>query len=266
MRQKGLLQFFESIGDYVIVTFKYYLDLFTFSVTCLLSIAHPKTYNPASRIIFVRQTYSTSLRLIPTFLLLAVSLGTVLMGAIISVAISYSLEDHIGEILVKFAIVEFIPFLTALLVAVRIGSKINAQIAIMEAANEVHTLEKYHINIIHYLVIPQILGNMLSFFFLVTTFAIVMTISGYLFLYFSINMEFCQYMRILISTATIKDVLLFVVKTLLFGFAIITIPCFNGLKAKKSYFAIADDVSKGQVELFKGLFFIEVILLLLHFM
>jgi phospholipid/cholesterol/gamma-HCH transport system permease protein len=265
MGQKGLLQFFENIGDYVIHTFKYYLDLFTFSVTCMFSIAHPKTYNPASRVIFVRQIYSTSLRLIPAFLILAVSLGTVFMGAIISVAISYSLEDHIGEILVKFALVELVPFLTALLVAVRIGSKTNSQIAIMETTNEIHTLEKYNINIIHYLVTPQILGGMLSFLFLVTTFAIVMTISGYVFLYFSINMEFCQYLRILIATATIKDVLLFVVKNLLFGFAIITIPCFNGLKAIKSYFAIADNVSKGQAELFKGLFFIEVILLVLHF-
>ncbi len=261
-----MLRFLESIGDYVIRTFRYYLDLFTFSITCLLSIAHPKTYNPASRVIFVRQTYSTSLHLVPAFLILAIGLGTFLMGVITSVAMNYSLEDHIGEILVRFVLVELVPFLTALLVAVKIGSKINSQIAVMEAANEVNTLEKYKINIIHYLVTPQILGGMLSFLFLVITFALVMTISGYLFLYFSINMEFGHYLRMLITTATIRDVLLFVVKTPVFGFAIVAIPCFNGLKAKQSYFAIADDVSKGQVELFKGLFFIEVIALLLHFM
>lgn len=261
-----MLKFFENIGDYVIRTFRYYLDLFIFSVTCLLSITHPKTYNPASRVIFVRQTYSTSLHLIPAFLILAISLGTFLMGTITSVAMNYSLEDHIGEILVRFVLVELAPFLTALLVAVKIGSKINSQIAVMEAANEVNTLEKYKINIIHYLVTPQILGGTLSFLFLVVTLAVVMTISGYLFLYFSINMEFSQYLRMLIATATIKDVLLFVVKTPVFGFAIVVIPCFNGLKAKHWYFAIADDVSKGQVELFKALFFIEVIALLFHFM
>ncbi len=256
---------FENIGDYIFRTCSYYLGLFTFSISCFLSFVQPKTYNPASRSVFVRQTYTSSLCLIPPFFILAVILGIVLMGSIISAAINYSLESHMGEILVQFVLVEFVPFLTALMVAVKIGSNINTHFAVMEANNEIHALEKYHIDIIHYLIAPKILGEMLTLLFLATTLMIIMTISGYVFLYFSINMDFSQYLRILIATATVKDVFLFVGKNLLFGFAIIAIPCFNGLKTKKSYFAIADDVSKGLVELFKGLFFIEVISLVLHF-
>lgn len=229
-----------------------------FTLVCFAHLIRPSSYNPAMRTIIIKQIYFTAVEIIPLFLMMAVIFGSVIIGAVIALAASYDLEEHIGSIIITFAIDEFAPFFTALLIALRSGAAINTEIAVMKVNRELRTLDAYGIDIIDYLFLPRIIGGMISITLLSIVFAIIMICSGYIFTFFYMDMYLFTYKRLLVDAVGMADLAILFGKSLLFGFVTITIPIYSGLKTMEGYSAIPISVLQGMVKLFIALFFIEV--------
>jgi len=240
---------------------KYYF----FSVVCLLYMFNPKNYNPASRRVLVQQIFYTAIEILPIFLLSAIVFGVIIMGLIVSLAIKYNMQQYIGYFIIKLIIVELVPFLLALVVSFRTGLRISAKTSIMKVNNELNTLEVFGIDTVKYLFMPRALGNMLGFISLVFLFSLIMMISGYVFLFLIMGMNLDIFLSILVKAISLKDILIFVFKSLLFGFIIVTIPSYDGLITKTNYFEIPLSLSKTISSLFIIICFIEVLSLIIEF-
>ncbi len=259
-----LVKLIENIGDKIIKSLSSNFEFFRFTFICLLHMINPNSYNPAMRMVLIKQIYFTSVGIIPLFITMAILFGSIIIGVVILLATEYSLQDKIGSIIISFVVDEFSPFFTALLISLRSGAAVNTEIAVMNVNKELNTLRKYKIDLIDYLFLPRIISGIVSVTALSILFAIIMLSSGYIFTLFYMNMDLHTYKYLLINAIGVKDIVTLLVKGVAFGFVIMLIPIYSGLKTQNSYTAIPISVLNGMVKLFIAIFFIEVASLLIQ--
>jgi phospholipid/cholesterol/gamma-HCH transport system permease protein len=191
--------------------------------------------------------------------------GSIIIGVVIYLATEYSLQSEIGSIIITFVIDEFAPFFTTLLISLRSGAAVNTEIAVMNVNRELNTLREYKIDLIDYLFLPRIISGIFSIISLSIIFAIIMLSSGYMFTFLYMNMDFNTYRYLLLNAIELSDIVTLVVKSFAFGFIVMLIPIYSGLKTEGRYTAIPISVLNGMVRLFIALFSIEVLSLIIQF-
>lgn len=261
-----ILKIIEGIGNKTVSFVSSIYEALKFTFICLVHMLNPQSYNPAMRMVLTKQIYFTAVQIIPLFSTMAVIFGSIIIGVVIVLASDYGLEEQIGSIIIAFVIDEFSPFFTALLISLRSSTAVNTEIAVMNVNNELNTLKRYKIDLIDYLFLPRIISGMLSVVSLSILFAFFMLCSGYIFTLFYMNMDFHTYKLLLINAIEIRDLLVLLIKSLAFGFVIMLIPIYSGLKTTNAYTAIPISVLNGMVKLFVAIFFIEVLSLLIQSM
>ena len=259
-----LIKFIESVGERSIKSFYSFYEVLHFTFVCFIHMFNPKSYNPAMRMVLVKQIYFTAVGILPLFITMAVLFGSVIIGVVIFIATEYSLQDKIGSIIITFVVDEFSPFFTALLISLRSGAAVNTEIAVMNVNRELDSLRAYKIDLIDYLFLPRIISGMLSVTALSILFAIIMLSSGYIFTFFYMGMDFYTYSHLLINAIMVNDLLILFFKGISFGVVIMLIPIYSGLKTQNSYSNIPISVLNGMVKLFVYIFFIEVVSLLIQ--
>ncbi len=256
--------FLNSIGDKTIKIFLSLYKAVEFTSICIIHMFNPKSYTPAMRVVLTKQIYITSIGILPVFMFLAIFFGTIFIGAIIYLATLYNLENDIGDIIVTFAIKEFSPFFVTLLIIFRSSTAINTEIALMRINKEIDAFKSSKVDLIDYLFLPRILSGVVSVTALSALFAIIMLIGGYLFTLFYMNMDLHTYKNILISAIGFEDLAVLILKSAAFGFVIMIIPVYSGLKAKSSIKEIPKSMVNGMVKIFIAIFFVEVFSLLIQ--
>jgi phospholipid/cholesterol/gamma-HCH transport system permease protein len=259
-----MLSFLQGIGNKTISMVSSFYEALLFIGVCFVHMLNPKSYNPAMRVVLIKQIYFTSIGILPIFIFMAIFFGTIFIGTVIYFATLYGLEGDIGNILVTFAIKEFSPFFTTLLIALRSSTAINTEIAVMNVNKEIDTLKAFKIDFIDYLFLPRIISGVISVTALSSLFAIIMLLGGYLFNLFYMNMDFHTYKYILLSAITFEDLAVLILKAVSFGFVIMIIPIYSGLKTARGYTAIPISVLNGMMKLFIAIFFVEVLSLALQ--
>ncbi len=250
----GFVNFIKNIWSY-----------YTFTIVCFLYLFNPKNYTPASRETFIKQVFYTAIEILPVFILLTVIFGIFIVGVFISLAIEYGLKEYIGYIIVKIIIVELSPFIIALFISLRTGIRVGIKLALMKVNNELNSLQKYRIDIVKYLCMPMALANTVSFVSLLFLFALIMILSSYVYIFLSIDMGFDIFLTTLLNAVSLKDIIIFLVKSLIFGFIIITIPSYDGIHMEKRYFKLPKSLSKTMLSLFFIIFLVEVLSLAIEY-
>lgn len=244
----------------------HFLKYYSFSVVCFLYALNPRNYNPANRKVLIKQIYYVALEILPAFIILSILFGAIIMGFLVSKAIEYNLKEYIGQLIVQAVLVELTPFMIALIISFRTGLRVGAKTAIMKVNSELNTLRMFDIDVVNYLVMPRAVGNMLGFLSLVFLSSVIMVASGYVFLFLNMGMDIKLFLSTIISAITLKDIFLFVIKSMIYGFIIVTIPSFDGMIIKKRYFEIPPTLSKTITSLFIVILFVEVLSLSLEFL
>ena len=258
-------QFVGYVGQKGIDTYKNFYEAAAFAVVCATHMLHPKSYNSAMIMVMIKQIYFTTIQLLPLFIVMATVFGSIIIGAVIAVSIDFGLQQQIGSIIVNFTIDQFAPLFTALLIALRSGAAVSTEIAVMSVNKELNFLRSYKIDLINYLFLPRIINGIISMVSLSILFAIIMILSGYIYIFFFLGMDFHTYSLLLFNALEISNFVTLFVKSFIYGFTIMLIPIYSGLKATKSYTQIPIAVLNGMVKLFIAIFMVEVSSLALKF-
>jgi hypothetical protein len=96
-----------------------------FAARVFLNPFDRRTYNSASRMVFIHQFYFTSVQILPLFLFVAVIFGSLINGMAFQVVKNLGLTDYLGRLLMGFVVTELSPFVTVLLIALRSSSAID---------------------------------------------------------------------------------------------------------------------------------------------
>ena len=238
-------------------------DTLIFSFQVFLRMFSPRTYNSAVRMVLVNQIYFTSVQILPLFLVVSACFGIVFIGVAGQSLRDIGLFEHFGNLLMDFVVTQFAPFITVLLIALRSGSAINTEIAVMKVNRELDTLKAFRINVITYLFIPRILNGIISVVLLSSLFSIVVLLSGLFSSKILFGLSMGDYTAILIDSASFSAIVIMLLKCATMGFFIVLIPIRFGMSATNELTSIPIAVLNGMVKVFIAIVIIEVFSLIL---
>ncbi len=227
-----ILKSIESIGDRTINFFSSFYEALFFSLTIFLNIFNPKNYDTQTQKSLVTKIYHSSIVIIPHFIAIAFVFGSIIIGTLILLATEYSMQDKIGSIIVTFVLNEFSAIFTVLFVVLH-----SSKIRITQGS-----------------VLSSVLSGVISVLTLSILFALVMISSGYIFTFFFMGMDFHTYKYIIFSAIEIQNIVVLLVKSVLFGFIATLIPIYSATQNIKKNRNIA--------KILLSIFFIEIISLL----
>jgi phospholipid/cholesterol/gamma-HCH transport system permease protein len=258
-----LTELLERIGKTSMEATATFRDIVSFAFTILARMFQKKTYNSAMKMVLVNQIYFTSVQILPLFTLLSIILGSLLIGIVLQIIKDLGLAEYLGRILMGLVVTEISPFVTVLLVALRSSSAMNAEIAVMKVNKELRTLDTYNIDVIDYLFVPRIINGVVSVLLLSALFSILALTSGMIFSKLIFGMSFDVYTNVLLKSADIYDIDIYLIKCCTFGFFITLIPIRSGLHASDDLTSIPVSVLHGMVGVFIAIVLIEVLSLIL---
>jgi phospholipid/cholesterol/gamma-HCH transport system permease protein len=169
---------------------------------------------------------------IPIVLLTAAFTGMVLALQTAHGLHRFGAKDYVGNVVGLGVVRELGPVLTALMLCGRVGAGIAAEIASMVATEQVDAIRALGANPIRKLVTPRIVAALFALPCLVILADIVGIWGGAMVAVYELNIGTHRYYRGLMYTLVIKDVFDGLTKSLMFGFLLVSIACFKGLKSR----------------------------------
>lgn len=236
---------------------------FAFSVVA--AVLSPKLYTPRARTATTRQIYFTAWQVLPGFALFAAALSVVVVEITLRTARQFALEQYALELIFRALVLELMPLLTALFVALRSGSAISTEIALARVAGEFHNLESAGIEPFERDFVPRVAASAVSVFALTTLACLFVLALSYVVLYGVSPWGFEAYTRTVALVFTPLALTALVAKCIAFGAAVAVIPISAGLEATRDAMSAPVAVMGGMVRLFFALGLIEIVALALKY-
>jgi phospholipid/cholesterol/gamma-HCH transport system permease protein len=154
--------FLTRRGAALLATWRIWRDTLLFAARAIVTAATPAAYNSATRTVVMKQIYFTVVQILPGFTLFAALLSYVLIQIVVTTAASYGLSEYALEVSMRLLVLELLPLITALFVALRSSSAINTEIALMKINGELMALESAGVDTMRLEFMPRVIGGMIS--------------------------------------------------------------------------------------------------------
>jgi phospholipid/cholesterol/gamma-HCH transport system permease protein len=201
-----------------------------------------------------------------------VLLTAIFTGMVLALQTAYGLErfgakNYVGSISGLAFVRELGPVLTGIVLCGRVGAGVAAEIASMVVTEQVDAMRALGANPIQRLVVPRLLAAMLVTPLLVILADAVGIYGGLLVAVYELNLTSHLYFKSLIYTLYIRDIIDGLLKSFVFGFIVVSIACYKGLRAHGGTEGVGrtttSAVVTGSMYLFIADFFLTKLLLLL---
>lgn len=165
--------------------------------------------------------------------ILIVSALAFVVGMMLSIQLLYALSDFGAESQVLLAIAksvtrEFSPLITGVIVAGRSGAAIAARIGSQVVSQEIDALKVIGVVPVRYLVLPPLLGLMISMPLLIILADVMAIFGGSIFSAYQLDMSISAYMVESFNVLVVGDVMQGLVKSVVFGIIIVLVGATTG--------------------------------------
>ncbi len=256
----------ERLGAAAIENWIALRDLLSFAYAVAKKILSRQSYRPAMVEVMTTQIYFTAVQILTFFVIVSALFGSLFIGLTLFGIKQIGLTDYVGDFIAGIVVLELSPLLTVLLIALRSGSAINAEIAVMKVNRELDALQSFDIDIVEYLFLPRIIAVMVSVTLMSALFSIIVTLSGFVFSNLIFDMGVNAYTGLIAKAIRYQDFLIIAGKSLAFGFFITFIPLYYGSRAGRELTAVPVAVLRGMVNVFIAIVVIEVLSLVARFL
>jgi phospholipid/cholesterol/gamma-HCH transport system permease protein len=124
------------------------------------------------------------------------------------------------------------PVVTAILVGGRVGSGFTAELGSMKVTEQIDAMRALGVNYIKQLVVPRVLVTMLAMPMLTMIAVTLGVFGGMVISQYEFNVDYHQYHTTITQYVTLADMLDGLGKTVVFGFLIGVVGCYNGLTTR----------------------------------
>jgi len=250
--------FLTRRGAALLATWRIWRDTLLFAARAILTAATPAAYNSATRTVVMKQIYFTVVQILPGFTLFAALLSYVLIQIVVTTAASYGLSEYALEVSMRLLVLELLPLITALFVALRSSSAINTEIALMKINGELLALENAGVDTMRLEFMPRVIGGMISVLALTAFTSVIALVLAYLAVYGWQTWSLPDFSRIMGNVFQNTVLLGIFLKSLAFGLAVTVIPVAEGMATPRMLFMAPISVLRGMVRLFFLIMLIEV--------
>ncbi len=260
-----LLNIIERTGAKTVGWWNASYGVLRFMTEVLSTVANPSAWNRATLDTIVKQIYFTAVQILHVYLIYVTAISWVIITITLSTARNVGLFDAATEMIIRVLLLELLPFLTALLIALRSGSAINTEVALMKVNNELDALSHCKVDPMQFEFLPRIAGGVASVIGLTVTGSVLTIILAYLSIY-GLSVTGLSSFSATISSVFSFGVLLGLgLKCAFFGLAVTTLPMAAGLETPKKLFMVPVSVLRGMMRVFLALVLIEVLSLALKY-
>lgn len=237
-----------------------------FAGFALIAALSPSTYTQQAREQAVRQVYYTAWQVIPGYVAVTAILALLLVEVVMVSARKYGIERFSLELVLSVLVLEFVPLMTALFVALRSGAAIGADIALMSVRGELQDEEEAGASPLHAELVPRVAGAALGVAALTTLGCAVTIWVAYTVFYGFRSVGLAEFSNIVVNVFDGPELGLFLLKCLLFGLAVAIIPAAAALEAERDVLpSVPAAVLAGLLKLFLAILVIEAITLMVKY-
>ena len=187
----------------------------------------PRLVKPPVRESFLRQVYFTGVTAATGVILRACVFGVLIIAVMIDMLDADI--DLAVKILLLLVFRELGPLAAAMVVILRTGTAISAELAVMRVSGQTRALRHLGIDLYDYLVVPRVAGVMVATAALTLYVQFLAVFGALLISPFSIDASFTELTNRLFDLFKPIDLYYSLIKSLLFGFAVAACCCWHGL-------------------------------------
>lgn len=233
--------FLHWVGHITLGSWRRMVHVAAIATAILRAAISPRNWTRTVCAALARQIILSGVEAIPLICVAAFCAGVTLVLQAQIWLDKVNLSNLLGQVLNIVIVREIGPILTALFVASRSGNAIAVELASLHIGGQVWTLEAMGIDPFAYLVMPRVLGLMLSAFCLAILFTVVSVLSGCAMALFMTNgaEAVADILHGLLWSVRPLDILNFLAKTLLPALLVGSIACSEGLSVGRSSGEIA---------------------------
>lgn len=144
----------------------------------------------------------------------------------------FGAKNYLGRIMVLSVVRELGPILTGLMVAARVASGITAEIGAMKSSAQLDAMTAFGIDPISKVAVPRLLALLIALPCLTVVCDFVGIVGGYIIAEFVAHMSTTIYWANVIEKLNFGNILMGVIKPIVFSFIIAFIACYKGFTAK----------------------------------
>jgi phospholipid/cholesterol/gamma-HCH transport system permease protein len=195
-----------------------------------------------------RQVLETGVHAMPIIALMAVMIAIVIGYQGVAQLRPYGGEDFTVNLVAVSMLREMGVLITAIMVAGRSGSAFTAEIGVMRAREEVDALEVMGLNPMELLVVPRVIGLVLTLPLLTFLADMMGLLGGALIAQAQLHVSPLQYVDRVRTVVDGSDLFVGLVKAPVFAFLIAAIGCMHGLRVRGSAESVGRETTRAVVK------------------
>jgi phospholipid/cholesterol/gamma-HCH transport system permease protein len=236
----------------------YILDLTLFTLQALREWReHSNLRNRATYSSFVSQVIFTGIDALPPIILLALASGVSITSMLLKNVQVFGTTADIVSILTEVVALELGCLLTAIILVGRSGSAIAIDLGNMKLNREIEGLGLLGVNLNHLFITPRLLGTTISQLILAIFFSSLSVISAIAFNATLYSTSYWKYLGEIPLAFDPADLLLFIVKNLVFGLIIGVTACYHALRVQNSVTEIPQQSQRANVNSLSMIFLLD---------
>ncbi len=260
-----LLNIVERTGAKALAWWTAVWSVLSFLFAALATLAMPATWNRATLDTVIKQIYFTAVQILHVYLIYVMAISWVIISITLSTARNVGLFDTATEMIIRVLVLELLPFLTALLIALRSGSAINTEVALMKVNNELDALAHCRVEPMLFEFLPRIAGGIFSVLGLTVIGSVLTLLLAYVSIHGVSVSGLTPFANTIASVFNLQVLLGLAVKCGFFGLAVTVLPMTAGIETPKKLFMVPVSVLRGMMRVFLALVLIEVLSLALKY-
>ncbi|HEX4943779.1 MAG TPA: ABC transporter permease [Usitatibacteraceae bacterium] len=228
------------------------------SAEALVATLSPSTYTAPVRALAARQVCSSAWQILPGFVFVCALLSFLVIRIVVSTAHNYGLADLALDVFVRLLVLELIPLFVALFVALRSGTAIATEVALMRVRGELDEARRSEgADPLRTELLPRGIGTAAAVLALTAIGGLVALVMAYVGVYGLSPWGHAAYSRAIGQVFEPVVLAGLALKVVLFAFAVAVIPVAASLGASRDLRSVPEAAPRGLVLLFVVLALLE---------
>lgn len=156
----------------------------------------------------------------------------------------FNAENLVGGLIAVAIVRELAPVITSIVVAGRVGAAITAEIGSMKVTDQIDALQVLGIDPIRYLLVSRLIASSIVTPLLTVLAALVAILGGMVLASYSVNLQPSVYLDSVRTFLAVKDVMIMMLKSAIFGCIIAVIATTSGLSVKGGAEAVGNGATQ----------------------
>lgn len=238
--------------------FRAWLHAALFGFACAAAALSPSSYTQQTRAIALRQIYFTAWQVLPGYLAFAALLSVIIVRITVGATFEFGLSGYAVELVLRAMVLEILPLLTALFVALRSGSAIGTEIALMRISGELDVAHAADAGPMQREFVPRVIASGIAVASLTVLGCTTAVAVAYTAIYGFSPWGLEEYLQVVAHVFSLPALAGFLLKCTMFGFMVAVIPIAGGMAATRDARSAPLAVMGAMVRLFFALGIVEI--------